>query len=205
MPLLKRYVAFLGFVCAAMAVKLAATTVVPPSFDQLVGQADYVVRAVVKSVNSEWQIEGQNRHIITKVELDVKEVIKGSPPNPLVLEMLGGRIGSIEMKVEGAPNFFVGDEDILFVHGNGQQVIPLVAIMHGQYLVQHDAKTGEERVLRSNGVPLYSEKDVSLPMTRSSAANAQTANTPPLSVSDFARKIRASAAGKHATPNAQPN
>ncbi len=76
-----------------------------PDFDALVVQADYIVRAVVKSMNAEWRIDGQNRSIVTKVELTVSEVIKGTPPAPLVLEILGGRIGRDEMRVDGAPKF----------------------------------------------------------------------------------------------------
>lgn len=190
MPLSKRYVAILGLLFAAFAARLAATSVVPPTFDQLVGQADYVVRAVVKSVNSEWRIDGGSRHIITKVELDVREVITGTPPTPLVLEYLGGRVGDTEMKIEGAPNFFVGDEDILFVRGNGRQISPLVAIMHGQYLVQRDSQTGQERVLRSNGVPLYNEKEVSQPMTRANAVKAQAVTAQPLTPTEFSKRIR---------------
>jgi hypothetical protein len=190
MPLFKRCAFVLGLVFAALATRVSATTVVPPNFDQLVGEADYVVRVVVKSVNCEWRTEGENRHIITKVELDVKEVITGTPPSPLVLEFLGGRVGDMEMKVEGAPPFFVGDEDILFVRGNGRQFFPLVAVMHGQYLVQRDSATGQARVLRSNGVPLYSEQDVSQPMTRASVARAQSAGAQPLTPGEFSQRIR---------------
>src|SRR5271166_2888957 len=69
-----------------------ATTVIAPDFDTLVSQADYVVRAVVKSKAAEWRSDAHGRHIMTKVTLDVKEIIKGAPPSPLVLVMLGGRI-----------------------------------------------------------------------------------------------------------------
>lgn len=169
-----------------------ATTVVAPKFDSLVAQADYVVRAVVKSVTSEWRIDGSNRHIMTKVKLDVREVIKGTPPSPLVLEMLGGRIGQDELIVEGAPRFFVGDEDILFVHGNGHQFFPLVAIMYGQFIVSRDTATGLDLIHRSNGSPLYDVKDVTKPLTAATAA-ASTAPRP-LSATEFATKIRASVA-----------
>lgn len=171
-----------------------ATTVIPPDFQQLVSQSDYIVRAVVKTVTSEIRTDGQNRHIITKVELEVREVISGTPPQPLVLEMLGGTVGGEEMVVEGAPKFKVGDEDILFVHGNGQQFNPLVALMHGRYPIKRDAATGREYVARSNGAPLYDEKDVVLPMSDPAPARqALKANAPPLSVADFMSRIRTAA------------
>lgn len=177
---------------------MRATMVVAPDFDSLVKQADYVVRAVIKSKTSEWRTDAQGRHIITKVKVDVREIIKGVPPSPLVLEMLGGRIGSDEMVVEGAPGFVVGDEQILFVHGNGRQFFPLVAIMYGQYLVVRDLGSGQDVIHRSNGSPLYDVKDVVQPMT---AANAlgQSASRP-LTATEFAGKIRASAAQRPVPP-----
>lgn len=178
-----------------------ATSVVAPDFDSLVGQADYVVRGVVKSVNSEWRVNGANRSIITKVEVTVKEVIKGSPPAPLVLQMLGGSIGQTTMVVDGAPKFKVGDEDILFVHGNGQQFSPLVGIMYGRYPVTHDAASGEDIVLRSNGSPLYDAKDVSQALTPAAAQPAAH----PLTAAEFAGKIRASVSSHQNPPPANAN
>ncbi len=167
-----------------------ATMVVAPEFNSLVSQADYVVRAVVVSVNSEWRTAGQNQHIITKVALDVKQVIKGTPPQPLVLELLGGTVDGVTLHVEGAPTFNVGEENILFVHGNGRQFIPLVALEHGQFPVQRDAKTGKDYVLRSNGMPLYSEGDVSLPMTQLSDYKTKNPSAQPLTTEGFIGKIR---------------
>jgi hypothetical protein len=188
------------FILLAAAVILAlqplvapATTVRAPSFDSLVNQADYVVRAVVKSVSSEFQTSGTNRHIITKVALSVSEVVKGTPPQPLVLEMLGGKVGDVVMTVDGAPQFLVGDEDILFIHGNGEQISPLVAIMYGRYPIYRDATSGEDYVVRSNGMPLYSEQDVSLPLTKLSTAKEANSGARPMTAAAFIGKIRAAA------------
>ena len=180
-----------------------ATTVIAPDFDSLVKQADFVVRAVVKAKTAEWRNDGRNRHIITKVTLDVREIIKGAPALPLVLEMRGGRIGSDEMVVEGAPSFILGDEQILFIRGNGRQFFPLVAIMYGQFLVTHDSSSGQDFIQRSNGSPLYNVKDVTLPMT---AANAIGLPAPrPLTAAEFAGKIRASLAQRPVAPPATAN
>ena len=64
---------------------MRATIVNPPPFSSLVDQADYIVRAKVTAVASEWQTTDGNTHIITKVTLAVSEVLKGAPPSPLVL------------------------------------------------------------------------------------------------------------------------
>jgi hypothetical protein len=167
-----------------------ATTVVAPDFDTLVSQADYVVRAVVNSKTSEWRTDTHGRHIITKVKLDVREIIKGTPPSPLVLTVLGGRIGSDEMVVDGAPSFIVGEEEILFIHGNGKQFLPLVSMMYGMYPVSLDTASGQRIVHRSNGSPLYDVKDISLPMTAANALGVGVAR--PLTTAEFAGKIRGS-------------
>ncbi|MEO6993561.1 MAG: hypothetical protein ABI273_08020 [Lacunisphaera sp.] len=167
-----------------------ATTVIPPAFDELVHQADYVVHAVVKSVTCEWQSDGRNRHIMTKVELEVKEVIAGSPPSPLVLEMLGGKIGDLQMLVHGVPEFKVGDEDILFVHGNGSQLCPLVAMSHGRYPIKHNAKSGRAYMARANGESLYNEQQAARPMIAPGVNQEQAAAVLPLSPEAFISKIR---------------
>jgi hypothetical protein len=167
-----------------------ATTVVAQDFSSLVSGADYVVRAAVKSVISEYRTTPQGRAIFTKVELQVLETITGTPPQPLVLQLLGGTVDGVTMRVEGVPQFHVGDEDILFVQNNGTQFYPLVGIMNGKYPVKHDAATGAAYVARSNGVPLYDEKDVKQEMGSASTAQAQHAGQQPLSPEAFATKIR---------------
>lgn len=149
----------------------AATTVKPPEFPDLVNQSDYIVRAVVKSVTSEYTRPG-SRKIVTLVELDVREIVAGTPPQPLVLRMMGGKIGDDEMILEGAPQFKVGDESILFVQGNGRQIYPLVAMMHGLYAIKRETD-GSEIVTRSNHVPLHDTAEVALPLTSGGVAEVQ--------------------------------
>lgn len=150
---------------------ISATTVKPPEFPDLVNQSDYIVRAVVKSVTSEYARPG-SRKIVTLVELEVREVVAGTPPQPLVLRMMGGKIGDDEMILEGAPQFKVGDESILFVQGNGRQIYPLVAMMHGLYAIKREAD-GSEIVTRSNHMPLHDTAEVALPLTSGGVAEVQ--------------------------------
>jgi hypothetical protein len=167
-----------------------ATTVIAPDFESLVSQADYIVRATVKSITSEYRTTPQGKAIFTKVELQVLETIAGTPPQPLVLQLLGGTVDGMTMRVAGVPQFHVGDEDILFVQNNGRQFFPLVGIMNGKYPVKRDAATGSAFVARSNGVPLYDTNDVKQAMGSASAASALHPSQPPLTPEIFARKIR---------------
>jgi len=172
-----------------------ATTVIAQDFDHMVGSSDYIVRAVVKTVTSQWRDNPERpgkRYIGTLVELDVKEVIKGTPPSPLVLDLVGGRIGDRELTIEGAPKFTVGQESILFVKGNGRQIVPLVGMSNGYYPVRRDKRTGENQVMRSNGQLLYSERELGLPEAALSTTPARDPKAKPLTATDFADRIRKS-------------
>lgn len=187
-----RRIALLGLAAALLLpLRVAATTVEAPEFRQLVGLSDYVVRGVVASVSSTWRRAPDGRiYIASQVEIEIGEIIKGTPPPKVVLEMVGGRVGDDELRIEGAPTFQIGEEDIFFVRGNGLQFYPLVGIMHGLYPILHDFTTGEDHVLRSNGMPLYSEQDVSLPMTRLSTTKAQNPAAQPMTATAFIRAVR---------------
>ncbi|MBA4136458.1 MAG: hypothetical protein C0518_03990 [Opitutus sp.] len=183
-------IALLGL---AVTAPLRATTVVPPVFDQLVNESDYVVRAVVESVRAEYRDGPQGRLILTKVRLRIRETAAGQPPAIVELEMLGGRIGDDRLIVNGAPVFRVGDEDFLFVRDNGRTITPLVAMMHGRYPVHRDPVTGREFVARSNDVPLQDVAEVALPMTSGDVAERQrrvVSTADALTPAEFVTQIR---------------
>jgi hypothetical protein len=192
---------FCGLLCLALGLALSvpagrATTVEPPEFSQMVNGSDCIVRAVVKSVSSVKKVRARGVKIFTEVELEIVEVIAGNPPAKLTLEMLGGQIGQEELVVSGAPRFQVGDEDILFVSGNGRNLSPLYGMMHGRYPILKDAATGRAYVARSNHVPLHDAAEVSLPMTGGATAELQRralSTAGALTPEDFIRQIRANA------------
>jgi len=206
---LMRYWRFIsaGLTLLLASIPMRGTTVVPPKFSELVNESDYIVRAVVKSVKSEWREKNQRRHIYTWVELEVLEVINGTPPQPLVLQMLGGRVGDDEMVIEGMPRFAVGQEDILFVRGNGRQFFPLTAAMHGRYPIVRE-KSGQAYVMRNNLIPLHEIAEVTLPMKENGAVEIQRqarAGPPPLSPDSFKQQIRAAVDVNYQRSSARAN
>jgi hypothetical protein len=127
-----------------------ATTVIPPTFDELVAQAEIIFQGKVTDVRSQWVGEGALRHIASYVTFSVGDALKGNPGQSYTLNMFGGTVGNDTMGISDAPTFKVGDEDILFVENNGSQLIPLVGIMHGRFQVRHD-QTGREILTDSEG------------------------------------------------------
>ena len=128
-----------------------ATTVIPPTFDELVGHAELIFEGTVTDVKAQWIGEGAQRHIVSYVTVQVEDPIKGNPGQSYTLRMLGGTVGEDTMEVSDSPKFQVGDRDILFVENNGKQFIPLVGIMHGRFHVERDNTTGANMVLTDNG------------------------------------------------------
>ena len=157
----------LALICAASALCLPlarATSVIAPSFDDLVTRADCVFTGDVAALRSEWTGEGATRHIVTFVTFNVVRVLKGNAASPYDLRVFGGTVGTETMAVADAPVFRVGEREILFVHANGRQFIPLVGIMHGQYRV-----SDEDRVADHTGRPLLRVEDIGTPETLESA------------------------------------
>lgn len=180
----------LGWLLALLPRPVSATTVDAPDIGSLIIQSDYVVRAVVRSATPAWREHAGRRYIGTRVELEIREVIKGAPPSPLVLDLIGGRVGQDELIVEGLPQFQAGDENVLFVHGAGRKMFPLVALMHGVYPVFHDARSGQNYVMRSDGRLLYSAQDVSRPPVGPGPVRKQHPAARPLTAAGFIRQIR---------------
>jgi hypothetical protein len=181
------------FICVGVA---RATSVIPPTFDELVGTADAVVRGNVVAVRSELRVPkpGADPMPFTIVTVRVERSLVGDVGSTVELVFLGGEVGGERLTVSGQPELKVGDREILFVQGNGRQLSPLVAMSYGRYsLVEYE---GREIVARDNGVPLTGEEEVNSPMGHSDgkvtahAAKIQQA----LTAAAFEQKITARAA-----------
>jgi hypothetical protein len=159
-----------------------ATTVIPPTFDQLVDQAEVIFQGNVTDVKSQWVGEGGERHIVSYVTFKVEDALKGSPGQNYTIRMLGGTVDGETMAVSDGPSFKVGDNDFLFVENNGSQFIPLVGIMHGRFHVQRD-QSGQEVVTSNEGEPVKSVARLGRDMAESSAG-------PNLTPADFKAAIQ---------------
>lgn len=195
---MKTFKPYIAAICAVFALHTAtATTVVPPSFDELVDQAQLIFQGTVTDAQSQWAGEGGTRRIVTYVTFKVDDAIKGEPGASYTLRMLGGTVDDQTMEVTDSPKFKVGDRDIVFVENNGSQFIPLVGIMHGRYRVQQDKATGREVVVTNSGKAVKDvaaigkddDHDHGKPGTTQSSAAATTGST--LGTSDFKAAIRA--------------
>jgi hypothetical protein len=136
-----------------------ATTVIPPSFDELVNEAEMIFQGTVTGVHSQWIGEGAQRRIVSYVTFKVEDTLKGNPGTETTLRMFGGTVNGQTMQASDTPKFSVGDRDVLFVEHNGTQFIPLVGIMYGRYRIKKD-ESGRDVVLSNKGEPLTSVEQV---------------------------------------------
>jgi len=157
---------------------LHGTTVIPPTFDELVNQAQVIFQGIVTDVRSQWVGEGAQRSIVSYVTFKVEDAMKGNPGSTYTMRMLGGTVGDQTVEVTDSPKFKVGNRDILFVENNGSQFVPLVGIMHGRFRVEREQASGREVVMTNEGEPL---SNVSQLGKNKQAANAGTA----LSIDEF--------------------
>lgn len=187
-----------GLLALFLAHGTAAMSVVPPSFPELVDEAEAIVRARVAAVESRKVPTPTGDQVIrTFVTLKIADRLKGDEVGDTVtLSFLGGQVGDETLRVAGMPRFHVGDEDFLFVVGNGRVLCPLVGASHGRYPVLADATTGRRYIARANHTPLRSPEDVGLPLVQTVAAPAHRATA--LTPDAFARAIRARLAGQPA-------
>ena len=158
-----------------------ATTVIPPTFDQLVNDAEFIFQGTVTATNPRWVISGSDKYIVTDVTFRIEESIKGLPGESYTIQVMGGTIDGATLDVDG-PKFKVGDRDILFVEHNRQQFIPLVGIMHGRFRVQKDS-AGRETVAKDSGISVAN-------VDKLGTDERGAMNGPALAVSDFKAAIR---------------
>lgn len=151
----------------ALVPAVRATSVIPPSFAELVSEADAIYRGRVTAVQARRveRPDGEGSVIKTFVTIAVERVLKGAEQREVTLEFLGGTVGDESMTVSGMPKFNLGAREIVFVQRNGVQFCPLVALAHGRYRVLRDDATAREHIARDNGLPLTNVAEVELPIT----------------------------------------
>jgi hypothetical protein len=184
----------LWFIIALVALSIAttnATSVIPPTFQEIADRAELIFIGKVVSLRSEWRNVGANRVIFTMVEFERLEVLKGKAGASVTLQFLGGTVGDATMQVDGVPKFNLGDRELLFVAGNGVQFCPIVGVFHGKFGVRKDE--GRDILVKHNGKALRDVAeigaDVGSELGPKRAGLSIATNAAPLSLDDFKSKI----------------
>jgi hypothetical protein len=171
-----------------------ATTVIPPTFEQLTDRAELIFIGKVVSSRSEWRNAGGKRAIFTLVEFEKQEVLKGEMGVSITLQFLGGKVGDATMEIDGVPKFRPGDRDFLFIKGNGVQVSPVVGLFHGKFGLRKDENSGRNILIQHDGKVLRDISEIGAgagaEFGPQRAKLSIPANADPLSLDDFKTKVR---------------
>jgi hypothetical protein len=170
-------------------VPLGATTVIPPTFEQLVASAEIVFEGEVLDTRSRIENERDGRVIVTAVQFRVAKVLKGTVGTTTTLEFLGGTVDDLTYRIEGLPVFTKGDRDVIFAVTSQRLISPLVGISHGRVRIVRDPATNADLVRRFDGTPLRS-----LSAMASTEQQPVFSTVPALSLSAFEGAIAAEVA-----------
>ena len=181
-----RRLSLLSMVCLLAAASVArATTVIPPTFDQLVAEAKTIFVGEVISQRAVMDNSSQGRSIHTIVTFRVEDVWKGSVGAVTQLEFLGGTVGDETMRVTGMPTFAVGQRSVLFVTGSAKSISPLVGLSYGRLRVEGGTADGVDRVRTNDGRSLGALSELGTQRTPS------LQSITPMRLSDLAAAVRA--------------
>lgn len=136
------------------ALQVQATTLLYKSFDDLVKEADGIVIGTVTNIEAYRDGQGE---IYTYVTLGDLEMLYGRyDRKQLTLRLKGGQVGDEILQVVGSPTFQQNERLILFVQGNGSQIVPLVGWGQGLFRAQVDSASGQEVISDSDGNRVFS-------------------------------------------------
>ena len=126
-----RLIIFFSFICLAVLSFVEASTVQKLSFDRLIGEADFIVLGRVEELNS--QQAGDRGSMITVVTVSIEKQFKGPRLSSVTIEQPGGSMGDIAQGVPGLPEFFSGEDVVLFLKRQRGGTFKIVGGKQGKF------------------------------------------------------------------------
>ena len=134
------FLVVVGVLMAGVA-NVGATHIDPVSIRQLIKEAELIFEGVVTAVEYRMSDVATPDHVAlphTFVTFEIEQTLKGGAAHgrSITLRFQGGPDDKGNaMMVSGVPLFDVGNRDVLFVRGNGEQLCPLVGWDQGRFRV----------------------------------------------------------------------
>ncbi|SET50199.1 hypothetical protein [Stigmatella erecta] len=195
---MKLPVAFRALLATAwlLGMPASASTMFQLDLSALSHSSDAVIHGTVRRVESRWSRD--HRRILTDVEIEVSEALKGQPGSTVLLIQPGGRVGDIGQVVSGMASFTQGEEVVVFLERRGARAFGLVGLSQGKYEV---LRTEDSR----SALAVPAAKDVRLLEPKTSQPSASAPRT--MGLEELKSAIRAAlqqpkpeGAGKESRP-----
>lgn len=128
-----------ALLCLSLLVGLpsGATTLIRRDVAELSSQSDTVVHGTVRRVQSRWS--GDRRRIVTDVEIQVTDTLKGQPGSTVLVTQPGGTVGDIGQTVHGLASFTPGEEVVVFLERRGRVAFEVSGMAQGKFQVRRGA------------------------------------------------------------------
>jgi hypothetical protein len=115
----------------------AATTMLAVDVPTLARGSDAVVRGTVTRIESKWT--GDHARIVTEIEVEVAQTIKGIPAEKLTVVQPGGAVGDIGQSVSGTASFKHGEEVVLFLERRPGGTFLVSGMAQGKFRVERSS------------------------------------------------------------------
>jgi hypothetical protein len=111
---------------AAVCVSPSAASAQVATLDERVAGAQRVVVATARAVQPEWRENAHgDRLIVSRVQLDVEEVLKGAAERVIWLDVEGGTLDGLTLRVSSLPVIQGGERAVFFLdRGAGASHVP---------------------------------------------------------------------------------
>jgi hypothetical protein len=136
----------ISLMCLILAVPgfVQGTTQQKLAIDQLIDEADLVVRGRVEGVKTRQAPD--RRSVSTVVSVSVERQFKGAEVSSVTVEQPGGAMGDVAQGVPGLPEFSKGEDVVLFLKRQRGDVFNTVNGKQGKFTIKTERETGKEIV-----------------------------------------------------------
>jgi hypothetical protein len=117
-----------------------ALSVIPMTFEQLVGEAAAVVYARVSDVRGQWTADRQS--IDSIVRLEPLQYLKGDLGSSIAVRLPGGEAGGLVQVIPGAPTLRTGELVVVFLKARGPAMLTTLGLNQGIFRVTRDVRSG---------------------------------------------------------------
>jgi hypothetical protein len=146
------WIIFLAGLSALIALAANATTLARLRFEELAQQSTAVARLRCLGTESRWD----RGEIWTETRFEVLEREKGLLPRIITVRMLGGTIGHVHSRVDGAPAFRPGEDVYLFLWGRPGEPYSVLGWTQGTFRIARDPRSAVETVTQdSAATPVF--------------------------------------------------
>lgn len=117
------------------------------SVHHLAMTAELIMVGRVVSLASRWNMQGTQ--IVTRIEVEPEEILKGSMPTdrPYFVQP-GGRVGNHGSMLADAPSFAERERVVLFLTRRRDGELGVIALFQGKFTVEQDPAFGPDMAVR---------------------------------------------------------